>query len=482
VKLKKLLKKVPLALYKGSREVQITGITSHSKLVAPGNLFIAKKGFSDDGSKYIEEAISNGAAVILSDMGNPFLKNVTQLVHSDISAVEAKLAAAYHDYPARHLFITGVTGTNGKTTTTYLIKHILDQYSETCGLIGTIECVTGKARYPSERTTPDAITNQKLLREMLKNGCTSAVLEVSSHGLKQGRVREIDFDVAVFTNLTQDHLDYHETMEDYVSAKALLFSSLDPSRTAIINEESPWNKRIIRDCNAKIITYGLTSSSMLYANDINFSSETTSFTVNYGWESQRFNWPQIGRYNILNALAAIGVALVFGVPFSLLPHLFSSFTSVSGRLQRVGNSSIFVDYAHTPDALENVLKCLKEISKGRIITVFGCGGDRDKGKRPLMAQACEHFSDFSIVTSDNPRTENPDEICRQIIVGFKKNCYSIEADRRAAIRQAIQMAQKEDLILIAGKGHETYQIFSHQTIPFDDRKVALEILAEMNHP
>ena len=478
MKLKKLITGLPITLYKGRLDVEISGVCAHSRWVAPGNLFIAKKGSVDDGAKYIEEALLAGASAILTDHPNPFLKGIIQLVHPFPERIEAVLASRFYHNPSQELYVVGVTGTNGKTTNTYLVKHLLDRLGSPCGLIGTNEYLVGSYRFEADRTTPDAITNQKLQREMVKQGCRAVAMEVSSHGLAQGRCDQIDFDVAIFTNLSQDHLDYHHTMELYAQEKAKLFTSLKSDKTAIINNESPWKDTIVAQCNAKILTYGFTPECNLYADELHLSPNNSLFTVHYQGEKARFSWDMIGRYNILNCLAALGVCLSKKHSLAQLTAHVESFPGVRGRLEKVENRrglNLYVDYAHTPDALEKVLNCLQELKQGRIITVFGCGGDRDKGKRPLMGKVAEKGSDFSIVTSDNPRSENPRQICEEIATGFSTTDFTIEPDRRLAIEQAIEMATAKDLILIAGKGHETYQLFSHQTLPFDDKKISQEI-------
>lgn len=493
MKLKKLLKDIDVQDVKGSKEIEITGLCANSKVVAPGNLFVAKKGRVDDGSHYIREAISAGAAAILTDFFDPTIRNVTQVVHPDVKTLESLLAAQYYQFPSRELFMVGITGTNGKTTTSFLIKHLLDKLNPTCGLIGTIEYIIGKNRYQATRTTPDVISNHKMLREMVLQGCKSAVMEVTSHALDQGRAQNIEYDVAIFTNLTLDHLDYHLTMENYCLAKQKLFQELDPRsvkphhkfpKTAVVNIDSPWHKKMLEGCKANILTYGLDESAMVRASDIQLTSSGTFFKISCKGKEVSCQCPLIGRYNVYNCLAAICVGLVRQEPLENLAAILSSFPKVSGRLEPVFNDkglNIFVDFAHSDDALINVLECLQELKKGRIITVFGCGGDRDQSKRPKMARAAESYSDFCIVTSDNPRSENPLTICQEIVVGFQKNNWLIELDRREAIKRAIQMATSDDIVLIAGKGHETYQIFAHKTIEFDDRKIAAQICNELNN-
>lgn len=488
MKLKKLLKEIPVQQVKGSKDIEITGICINSKLVAPGNIFVAKKGRADDGSLYIPEAISAGAAAILTDIYDPSLKSITQLVHSDVSAIEALIAAHYYQFASDQLFMVGITGTNGKTTTSFLVKHLLDNLHGPCGLIGTIEYIIGQQRYQATRTTPDVASNHKMLREMVLHDCRSAVMEVTSHALDQGRVEHVEFDVALFTNLTVDHLDYHHTMEGYCQAKRKLFASLCAPhkqrkkgfpKVAIVNADSPWRDKLLEGCQAKMLTYGIDSPADLRAQNIVMSRNGAQFNLIYKDQTLPCRSPLVGRYNVYNVLAATLSVLAKGIPFETLPPLIATFSSVAGRLEPVPNAmglKIFVDFAHSDDALTNVLECLQELKKGRIITVFGCGGDRDQTKRPLMAQACEALSDLCIVTSDNPRSENPAEIIRQVIAGFRDKSRSIvEIDRYAAIERAVELATPDDIILIGGKGHESYQIFAHKIIEFDDRKVAAQI-------
>jgi UDP-N-acetylmuramoyl-L-alanyl-D-glutamate--2,6-diaminopimelate ligase len=476
--LKQLIAGLPVELYKGGKDVPITGLCSHSKLVAPGNLFIAKKGTVDDGAKYIDEALASGAAAILTDLPNPFLKEAVQIVARDVRSIEGSLAARFYGDPSYSLFMVGITGTNGKTTTSYLVKHIFDAFGFSCGMIGTIEYIIGQHHFAAHLTTPEVITTQKLLKEMVRQKCAAAVMEVSSIGLEQGRVATIDFDVAVFTNLSQEHLDYHHTMEAYGDVKAKLFQELKLEGVAVLNAESPWSERMRRDCKARFLTYGCCAEADLYAHSIELMPDQTLFSVTYQGRTLPFSWKLIGRFNIYNCLAAMGVALSKGISFDALPGAIASFHPVSGRLEKVENLSnlhIYVDYAHTPDALEKSLNSLFEMKQGKILTVFGGGGNRDRAKRPEMARAVEKYSDFAFVTSDNPRNEDPLSICKEIAQGFTKSNFAIEVDRRMAIERAIEMAAPDDLILIAGKGHETYQIFAHQTLPFDDRQVAQEI-------
>lgn len=474
VKLKALLKDLPVTL-KGQKEVEVTGITANSRQVAPGNLFLAKKGLTQDGSRFIPDAVAAGASVVVTDIYNPFLE-VTQVITTDVGAIEAALLSRFYDFPADKLFLVGITGTNGKTTTSYLVRHVLQNGGQNCGLVGTIEWIVGDTILPSTHTTPDLVTLTKLFSDMVTHGCKSAVMEVSSHALDQERVRALPFDVAVFTNLTQDHLDYHQTMESYAAAKAKLFAMLPKEGIAVYNLDCSWHPQVTRGCEAKKISYGFDVKADLRASDLEMTAQTMHFLVHYKDKAVRCSSHLIGRFNVYNLLAAMGVGLSYGLPLERIVQRLGSFQSVRGRLERVPNErnlNIFVDYSHTDDSLKNALETLRECGTGKLITVFGCGGDRDRTKRPKMGAVAATLSDFSIVTSDNPRSEDPEAIIREILPGFKEcRNFIVEVDRKAAIQRAIEMATPEDIILIAGKGHENYQIFSHQTIHFDDREVA----------
>lgn len=492
MKIKKLIKNIPGIQLKGPKEVEITGVSINSKLVAPGNLFIAKKGEKDNGSEYIDEAIAAGAVAVATDIYDPSLKDVAQLIHPKITSIEGALATHYYQFPSNELFTVGITGTNGKTTTSFFVKHLLDTFQGPCGLIGTIEYIIGNFRYQASRTTPDVCSNQKMLREMILQGCHSAVMEVSSHALNQGRVNYIDFDAVIFTNLTLDHLDYHHTMERYAEAKQKLFAMLNPAKrkkgvlfpkTAIINGDSEWAEQMAKACQGEVITYGVGNSATLRASDLQFTSKASRFKLHYQDEIIDCQSCFIGRHNVYNYMAAAAVGIVRKIPLKLIAECLATIPAVSGRLERIPNDleiQIFVDFAHTDDALKNVFECLQEVKTGSIITVFGCGGERDKVKRPKMAAVSEQFSDVTIVTSDNPRNEDPETIAREIMTGFtNKEKYMVELDRKQAIKMAIKQAKKGDIILIAGKGHEPYQIFAHKTIEFDDRIVAAELCREI---
>ncbi len=455
MKLKTLIKGLECEV-KGSKEIDVTGISADSRTVSPGNLFIAKQGASFDGSQFISDAIHAGAVAVATDLYDPFIQ-ATQVIGSP-SKLEAKLASRYYGNPSKDLLVVGITGTKGKTTTSYLVKYLLDRLGIYSGLIGTIETIVGESRFFSTLTTHDVISNQKWLKEMVQRGCKAAVLEVSSHGLEQGRVEEIEFDFAIFTNLYPDHLDYHQTMENYAAAKRKLF---EKAKQRILNADSPWEM-------GQGLTFGIEKGD-IRAEKIELSASGTRFEV----KGVPFALPLIGRFNVYNVLATIAVGLEKGASLEQIGAILTQFGSVPGRLERIGN--VFVDFAHTGDALENVLTALRQIAKGRLILVFGCGGNRDFERRLGMAKVADQWADISIITNDNPRKEDPEEIARQIVLGFKEKPL-VELDRKKAIAMAIGMAGGEDFVLIAGKGHEKSQIFAGQTIPFDDVEVVKEIL------
>lgn len=489
MQLKKLFKKIPLIKINGSREVEITGVSSNSKFVSPGNLFIARKGRSEDGHKYLPEAISAGCSACVTDLFDPTLP-IPQVVVEDVNGLEGLVAATYYQRPSDTLYSVGITGTNGKTTTSFMIKHLLDSFMGPSGLMGTIEYIIGRYRYSTTHTTADVSTNHKLLREMILQGCTSCVMEVTSHAIDQGRINEIDYDVCIFTNLTQDHLDYHETMEAYGEVKNRLFRRMTPkhktkkfARYALVNGESPWCEKMVEGSLVPVLTYGIDGNYDINATQVELGSGGSKFKVTYKGQVSSCFTPLVGRFNVLNTLAGIGAVVPQGFALEDVCERMKSFKGVRGRLEMVQNDlgiAIYVDYAHTDDALRCVLTALREFKKGRIITVFGCGGNRDQKKRPLMAKVVEELSDFAVITVDNARSEDPMQICRDIMSGFKcLEKFIVELDRAEAIEKAIKMAKPGDIVLIAGKGHETKQIFADRSIEFDDHKTAEKICVSL---
>ncbi|MCB1180857.1 MAG: UDP-N-acetylmuramoyl-L-alanyl-D-glutamate--2,6-diaminopimelate ligase [Chlamydiia bacterium] len=471
--LKKLIRDLPIEIYKGNRNIEIGDLSFDSRKVKPGDLFIAQKGVKGDGANFIQEAVQIGAVAILTKYPDPFLEGATQLITSDVKEIARILAFRFYHDPSKHLFTIGITGTNGKTTINYLVAHLFQEIGIKTGLLGTVEYSIGDSCFDAELTTPELLTTLKYMAMMVKARCLAATMEVSSIGLDLGRTQGIDFDVGVFTNLTQDHLDYHKTMTAYATAKEKLFASLKPSAWAVICKDSPYAPQMIKATEASVLTYGLDPEADLYADVIRLTSTHSEFSVCHNHETVPCTLPLLGRFNVNNSLAAIGVLLTKGYALSQIVPLLAAFKGVPGRLERVGGN-VIVDHAHTPDALQTVLKTLKELDHEKLFLVFGCGGDRDRTKRWQMGLIGEKFADHVILTSDNPRSEDPFKICQEIAA--KMHDPIIEIDRYKAIEKAIESSSPKDLILIAGKGHESYQVFSHQTVPFDDREIAAKIM------
>jgi len=472
MKLKALLRGLTEIEVKGSKEIEITGLTADSRTAAPGNLFIARKGTEFNGSEFIAQALSAGAVAVLTDLYDPFCP-VTQVIAHNTSELEPFLASRFYGAPSEEMFVVGVTGTKGKTTTTYLIHHLLNGLGKKTGLVGGVETLLGEEKRTSTLTTHSAIHNQKLLKEMLVKGCEAVSFEVSSHGLEQKRVDKIQFDVGLFTNLFPDHLDYHPSMEAYASAKKKLFTNV---KRAIFNADSEWTPFMKEGCKCPIWTFGIDNEADIRAENIQFDEKGTTFFV----RGEKFSLSLIGRYNVYNALGAIAVGLHLGASLSQIASILTSFSTAPGRLERVVNDrgiGVFIDHAHTGEALENVLTALREIAKGKVICVFGAGGNRDPNRRIKMGKAADQLADISVITSDNPRNEDPMAIIDQIRSVYRDPSKPfVEVNRKEAISRAIAMAKAEDIVLIAGKGHEKEQKFAHQTIPFDDVAVAREAL------
>ncbi|MCX7590557.1 MAG: UDP-N-acetylmuramoyl-L-alanyl-D-glutamate--2,6-diaminopimelate ligase [Kiritimatiellae bacterium] len=486
-KLKSLVGQIRGRVLNNLRDVEVTGVTCDSRQVRPGNIFVALKGQRQSGLDFVDDAIARGAIAVVSEEAGSRNRAVCQVVVDDARLAYAQLAASFHNYPSRHLRMIGVTGTNGKTTVCYMIRDILRAEGFAPGMIGTVQYELGSRIIPASRTTPDAGTLQSFLAQMLNAGCRSVVMEVSSHAVVQHRIAAIEYDTAVFTNLTRDHLDYHQTQEHYFEAKAGLFRGLvkgSKQAAAVINFDCPWGKRLVAEMRNRIevLTYGADPGADIRLEEIHISAEGSSFRAHTPWGVVHTRIPHIGRFNVSNALAALAVCGRMGISARRLADLLPTLERVPGRLEEVPcqrGYRVFVDYAHTDDALKNVLTVLREIVQGRLILVFGCGGNRDKTKRAPMGRIAAELADFSIVTSDNPRNEAPAAIIKDILAGFEgHNNYAVVEDRRSAIHTALNKAQSGDVVLIAGKGHETFQEFASTTVPFDDRQVAKEILDE----
>lgn len=474
----------PLHQTASSLDPWIRGICADSKQVQPGDLFIARKGGTFDGAAFAKKAMQAGATAIATETYLPECSAIPQLILSDMAFVEAKLAAHYYEHPDRELFLIGVTGTNGKTTVSWILYQLLSQLLGKTGWIGTIEYRIGNEVIPATRTTPGAAETQRLLRKMRQSGCSSAVMEVTSHALDQGRVDQIEFDMCLFTNLTQDHLDYHRSMELYCKAKNRLFLQLNasqksPPKWAIANRDCPWHTQVLQGCTASRLTYGLSQESDLYATDLRFTATHTSCTLSFHTSPPvPITFPLLGKYNLYNMLGAIACLLAKGFTLEQICPVLPTITPPKGRLEPVYNTkglSVFVDFAHTGDGLQQVLSTVKELCQGRLIVVFGCGGDRDKNRRSDMGQVASRLADYAVITADNPRSEDPFAICQEIALAFSSPNYTIEPDRRRAIEWALQIAKPGDLVLIAGKGHEKVQIQGKESRPFDDALIAAEI-------
>ena len=472
--LKDLFKGVECKIPFAGKEVNF--VTNNSKSVTDKSVFVCIEGSVTDGHKFAQNAFDSGAAAIVC---NRDLGLCNQIVVEDTRLVYAAICANLFDNPAKRLKLVGITGTNGKTTTTYLLKHILEQNGKKVGLIGTICNMIGDEEYPAVNTTPDAYEFQELLSRMVQSGCEYAVMEVSSHALDQGRVAGCEFLLSIFTNLTQDHLDYHKTMDEYLKAKKKLF---EISKTAVINLDDPYAAQITQGLSCEIKSYSANTDYSDYtAKNIKLSASGVKFEiVGFGVIARIFlHIP--GRFSVYNAMAAASAALALGFPFSSVTQALCYAKGVKGRtevLKTGRNFTVIIDYAHTPDGLVNVLNSMRETSDGRLVVLFGCGGDRDRTKRPLMGKACAEIADLCIVTSDNPRSENPSEIINDILEGMKD--YNTEKviieNRFEAIKYALSNAQENDVIVLAGKGHETYQILNTGTIHFDEREEANKIL------
>lgn len=470
----------------GNIQVIVRGISMDSRQVVPGDIYTCVPGFKADGHDYAANAIASGAVALVVERFLPLI--VPQIMVPNVRQVIGPLAATLHNHPSNQLELVGVTGTNGKTTITHLIEKIGTKHAKKVGLIGTLGARIDGREIPGERTTPESIEVQKLLREMVDAGVSLAVMEVSSHALDLGRVAGCEFDAGIFTNLTQDHLDYHKTMTDYLETKSRLFANLKGKKQpkiSILNGDDSSFKMLSQASAAPFVSYGIENKQVDFlAEEIEITSDGVSFVVRFREGRQEIRYSTPGVFSVYNALAAFAWGIERGYSRELIAEALAEISGVPGRFEsiRLGQPfQVIVDYAHTPDGLENVVRTARGFTKGRLITLFGCGGDRDRGKRPLMGSAATLGSDFVIVTSDNPRTEEPDQIIREVLTGISGIDHVALPDRKEAIGSACQMAKPGDTILIAGKGHETYQIFGTDVHPFDDREVAREVLRGLGY-
>ncbi|PSB06813.1 UDP-N-acetylmuramoyl-L-alanyl-D-glutamate--2,6-diaminopimelate ligase [filamentous cyanobacterium CCP2] len=472
-------------------DAEVKGLTTNSHACQPGDLFIGMPGTRVDGGEFWSSAIAAGAiAAVVSPTAaqkpapSAELQNACLIPFADMTHACAQIAATFYGDPTQKLQMIGVTGTNGKTTTTHLIEYLLNHAQKSTALLGTLYTRWTGYQQTAIHTTPFAVELQKQFAEAVAAGCESAVMEVSSHALAQGRVLGCAFDGAVFTNLTQDHLDYHKDMEDYFQAKARLFSPAYLKGRAIVNQDDPYGKRLIEQLGEeRVWSYSVIDQTAdLWTSDLVYEPEGVKGILHTPMGNIPFQSPLVGQYNIANLLAAVGAALHAGVELETIAQALPAFSGVPGRMEQVQinpnqDISVIVDYAHTPDSLENLLKAARPFIQGRMICVFGCGGDRDRTKRPKMGAIAAHLSDWAVVTSDNPRTENPERILQDILVGIPDSVTpTVIGDRAEAIRTAILQAQPGDGVLIAGKGHEDYQILGTEKVHFDDREQAREAL------
>lgn len=484
--LKELLAGIEHQVLQGDPNQEITGIEYDSRNIKTGDAFVCIPGFKTDGHHYASQAIANGARTLLVERPAAGSVECTMVLVKDTRQILPLLASRFYKEPSRTLRVVGVTGTNGKTTTTHLIKAILEENGFAVGLIGTLNASFQGYQEKLANTTPESLDLERFMRRVCDNGGRYLVMEVSSHALDLGRVREIDFDAAIFTNLTQDHLDYHKSLENYRDAKLQLFANLpvESGRLAVINADDPQADSFLNASKGDKITYGIRNSATVRATDVRITPRGSFFTVLYPGGETSFEIRLAGLFNVYNALAAISFAIGEKIPTSVIKQALEKVPGVPGRFETIDEGqdyTVIVDYAHTPDGLKNILKTARQITGRRIITVFGAGGDRDRTKRPLMGRIAAEYSDFSIVTSDNPRSEEPLAIIEEIVVGVKEKeeaHYAVVPDRREAIRHAIYLAHPGDMVVIAGKGHEDYQIIKGKVYPFDDRLVAREYIRE----
>ena len=502
VRLDYLLKGLGILEQHGRGDLEIKGLTNDSRAVKKGDLFVAVKGSSQDGHRYLAHAVQRGAHVLVVENVDRVFRGVTVVRVPDTRAVLFELAARFYSYPAKDITLIGITGTNGKTTTSYILESMLKEAGREVGLIGSVSYRFEGKSLSSSLTTPESTDLMRIMREMRDAGVSDIIAEVSSHSLDQGRTRGLNWSRAIFTNLSRDHLEYHATMEEYFKAKSLLFHSLGEDKErdqakAVINMDDPKGKVLEKITKVPVVTYGLKDDCLVRATDIECCERGVRFTLVTPSGDAPITSSLLGQINVYNILGAAATAFSLNIDLEIIARGIKRLYNVPGRLQAVENKrglSVYVDYAHTPDALEKVLQTLIGLrrTKARLITVFGCGGDRDRGKRPDMGRAAGNYSDLAIITSDNPRGEDPAEIADSVELGMKESGlkriesgrsyaergYEIILDRRKAIHAAINMAQRQDIVLIAGKGHEDYQIVGNRKTHFDDvEEAALAINA-----
>lgn len=484
--LKELIKNLKYIKLIGNKNVEISHLTIDSRKVKKGSMYGAIKGFNVDGHKFIKNCIENGASLIVCEDLEDFCidDNVAILQVENTRKALAIIAKNFYNNPTKNINLIGVTGTNGKTSTTYFLEQILLEYKKTVGIIGTIEIRENGKKMEfdfSTSTTPDTIELNELFSTMVSDNIDNIVMEVSSHALELHKVEGCNFNIGIFTNLTQDHLDMHKSMENYLNAKSKLFGMC---KVGIINIDDKYAQDIIKNASCKVFTYSIEKESDLQAINIQYFMDRVTFDVKINDKVESFILNIPGRFSVYNALSVIGACLMQNIPIDIIKEGIKNIEGVPGRIQTIPNNkgfNVIVDYAHTPDGLDNIIKAVREFTKGRVITIFGCGGDRDRKKRPIMAEISANLSDYTIITSDNPRSEVPESIIDEIETGIKPitNNYEKITGRRDAIYRGVSIAKANDSIIIAGKGHEDYEIFADKTIHFDDTEVAKEALEDL---
>ncbi|MEA4826784.1 MAG: UDP-N-acetylmuramoyl-L-alanyl-D-glutamate--2,6-diaminopimelate ligase [Clostridium sp.] len=482
MRLLELLKDLEYEVVTGQVEIEINEVQYDSRKIDSGDLFVCIEGFNVDGHNYINNAVCKGATAIICSKDINANLDCTVIKVNDTRKALAIVSSNLYGNPSRDIKLIGITGTNGKTTSTYMIKSILEGAGYKTGLIGTIANYIGGEKLKADRTTPESLELHSLFNEMKDREIEYCIMEVSSHSLSLNRVYGLNFSQAIFTNLTQDHLDFHKTFENYYRAKLSLFENTNNS---IINIDDTYGRKMIEDIpkSSSIVTYSIEGLGDLVAKNIENHSRGAEFDLQFKGENVHINLSIPGKYNVYNALCSAGACLSEGVSLELIKEGLENVV-VPGRCEIATKNynlrfDVIIDYAHTPDGLENILKTAREFTKGRLISVFGCGGDRDKTKRPIMGNIGSELSDVAIITSDNPRSEEPMSIIQDVIGGIKKDNYVVVENRREAIKEAMKMAEKDDVIVVAGKGHEDYQILKDRVIHFDEREVISDIIKEL---
>ncbi len=491
-KLSELLKYLHVFRIEGQNDPIVKGLAYHSGRIQPGFVFFCLQGSKADGHDYIAQAVAAGAVAVILEKDCE-VRGAAKVLVPDVRVAMAAISQLFYDSPATNLRLIGVTGTNGKTTSTHLIEAIMSAQNYRTGLLGTIKYKVGQETFPVLATTPEAPDLQQALHLMVERGVRYAIMEVSSHALELNRVSGCDFDYAVLTNMTNDHLDFHQTYTRYLAAKGKLFSQMGGSflknsqpRYAVLNRDDTYYDYFLKQSTVQSVSYGLKNSAEIRAQKVELKDSGVKYKLLSPWGEADFMLQLTGYFNIYNALAATSVALLEGIELPEIKSALEKVKGVPGRFERVDLGQDFVviiDYAHTPDGLDNVLQTAREFCRGKIITIFGCGGERDRTKRPVMGQIAGKYSDYCILTSDNPRREDPWQIIYEVEAGLQEvktsgNGYTIQSDRYEAIKLGIELARPGDMVIIAGKGHENYQIFSDHTIPFSDREVSAEIIAQ----